>query len=240
MVTHLAYANDVVIFTSGLKASITLVKAIVDGYCAFSGQRVNCQKSCYLVHPTLSLQRRAMIGMVTGFSYKSFPIKYLGCPLYIGRRRMHYFAELCDMVTARILSWKNRVLSFGDKIVLLKSVLSSMPIHLLAAASPPKGVIASLERVMTSFLWSSTDMGQKFHWLSWGELCRPHQESGIGVRSLAKVYDAFSIKLWWNFRLRRSLWAVFFVAKNCSGVHPCLAKEGFSRTPTWRRLWSIQ
>ena len=152
MVTHLAYADDVVIFTSGLKASITLVKGVVDEYCAFSGQRVNCQKSCYLVHPTLSLQRRAMIGMVTGFSYKSFPIKYLGCPLYIGRRRMHYFAELCDMVTIRILSLKNWVLLFGGKIVLLKSVLFSMPIHLLAAASPPKGVIASLERVIANFL----------------------------------------------------------------------------------------
>nr|XP_027067478.1 uncharacterized protein LOC113693097 [Coffea arabica] len=48
MVTHLAYADDVVIFTSGLKASITLVKGVVDEYCAFSDQRVNCQKSCYL------------------------------------------------------------------------------------------------------------------------------------------------------------------------------------------------
>ena len=42
MVTHLAFADDVVIFTSGLKASIQLVKKVVDGYCLVSGQRVNC------------------------------------------------------------------------------------------------------------------------------------------------------------------------------------------------------
>ena len=37
LVTHLAYANDIVIFTSGLKASVKLVKGVVDGYCGVSG-----------------------------------------------------------------------------------------------------------------------------------------------------------------------------------------------------------
>ncbi|XP_027184096.1 uncharacterized protein LOC113782402 [Coffea eugenioides] len=96
VVTHLAYADDVIIFTNGLKASVQLVKRVVDGYYSLSGQQVNCQKSYFLVHPRLPPQHRAMIRMVTGFSYKSFPIKYLGCPLYIGRRRLTYFADICS------------------------------------------------------------------------------------------------------------------------------------------------
>ena len=79
--------------------------------------------------------------------------------------------------------------------MLLKSVLSSMSIHLLAVASPPKGVFSSLEKVMAEFLWGSTGLGPKFHWISWGDLCRPQDEGGIGIRSITKVYDAFSIKL---------------------------------------------
>ncbi|XP_027151980.1 uncharacterized protein LOC113752036 [Coffea eugenioides] len=172
-----------------------LVKMVVDGYCSLSGQQVNCQESCFLVHPKLPPQRREMIGSVTGFLHKSFPIKYLGCPLYIGRRRVHCFADICNAVTARIFSWKNRVLSSGGKLVLLRSVLSSMPIHLLAAASSPKGVFASLEKVMADFLWGSSEVGPRFQWISWGELCRPPEAGGVGIRSIAKVYDAFSIKL---------------------------------------------
>ena len=53
LVTHLAYANDVVIFTSGLKTSVKLVKGVVNEYCDASGQKVNCLKSCFLVHPAL-------------------------------------------------------------------------------------------------------------------------------------------------------------------------------------------
>ena len=75
---------------------------------------------------------------------------------------MHYFVDICNAVTARIFSWKNRVLSSGGKLVLLRSVLSSMPIHLLAAASPPKGVFASLEKVMADFLWGSSEVGPRF------------------------------------------------------------------------------
>nr|XP_027088662.1 uncharacterized protein LOC113710011 [Coffea arabica] len=163
VVTHLAYADDVIIFTNGLKASVQLVKRVVDGYYSLSGQQVNCQKSYFLVHPRLPPQHRAMIRMVTGFSYKSFPIKYLGCPLYIGRRRLTYFADIC------------------------------MPVHLLAAASPPKGVFASIEKVMAEFLWGSSDVGHKFHWISWRELCQPPEAGGIGIRSIAKAQ--------WNVQL---------------------------------------
>ncbi|XP_071928157.1 uncharacterized protein [Coffea arabica] len=73
MVTHLAYADNVVIFTSGLKASMQLVKMVVDGYCSLSGQQVNCQKSYFLVHPRLPPQRREMIGSNL-FMEKSGPI----------------------------------------------------------------------------------------------------------------------------------------------------------------------
>ena len=231
LVTHLAYADDVVIFTIGLKTSVKLVKGVVDGYCEVSGQKVNCQKSCFLVHPALPPQRRSMIGTVTGFSHKTFPCKYLGCLLFIGRRRTSYFAEVCNAVTTRILSWRHRILSTGGKIVLLRSVLSSMPVHLLAAASPPRRIFSLLEKVMADFLWGSTDLGPKFHWISWSDLCRPQGEGGIGVRSLTKLYDAFSVKLWWKFRQQQSLWATFLAAKYCKGVHPCLAEDAFHSRP---------
>ncbi|XP_027090440.2 uncharacterized protein [Coffea arabica] len=239
-ITHLAYADDVIVFTSGLKLSLQMVMGALEEYCAVSGQKINHQKSCFLVHPRLQSQRRILIGQLTGFRQRNFPIKYLGCPLYVGRMKKEYYADIVHSVTCKILSWKHRTLSSGGRIVLIKSVLASMPIHLLAAAYPPKGVLRELEKIFANFLWGSSDWGPKFHWLSWVDLCQPYNEGGIGIRRLNEIFDAFSVKLWWLFRQKRSLWAEFMWAKYCGNLHPCLAEAGPRGSATWRRMRSVQ
>ena len=178
IITHLAFADDVVIFTSGLKSSLRLVVRVLEDYCEGSGQKINKQKSAFLVHPRISLHRCSIIRQLTGFQKRSFPIRYLGCPLYTGRRKKEYFGEISKAIVSRILSWKQRILSPGGKVVLLKHILSSLPIHLLAAASPPKGVLREIEREMAAFLWGSSEFGPRFHWIKWDDLCRPYEEGG--------------------------------------------------------------
>ncbi|XP_027184167.1 uncharacterized protein LOC113782475 [Coffea eugenioides] len=128
VVSHLAFADDVIIFPSGGRSSLKLVKRVLDDYSVASGQRVNPQKSCFLTHPWTPSQRAAVVGQV-------------------------YYADTYNAVAARILSWKNQSLSAGGRLVLIKRVLSSMPIHLLAAASPLKGILLALEKLFINFLW---------------------------------------------------------------------------------------
>ncbi|XP_071926190.1 uncharacterized protein [Coffea arabica] len=161
VITHLAFADDMVIFTGGLKSSLCLVVRVLEDYCEVSGQKINKQKSAFLVHPRISPHRCSIIRQLTGFQKRSFPIRYLGCPLYTGRRKKEYFGEISKAIVSRILSWKQRILSPGGKVVLLKHILSSLPIHLLAAASPPKGVLREIEREMAAFLWGSSEFGPR-------------------------------------------------------------------------------
>ena len=81
----------------------------------------------------------------------------------VGIRKKVYYADAYNAVTAWVLSWKNQSLSGGGRLVLIKSMLSSMPIHLLAAASPPKGILLAPEKLFVNFLWGSSDSGDKFH-----------------------------------------------------------------------------
>lgn len=46
------------------------------------------------------------------------------------------------------------LLSFGCKITLLKSVLCSIPIHVLAVINIPKGFLAKLDQIFENFLWT--------------------------------------------------------------------------------------
>lgn len=72
---------------------------------------------------------------------------YLGVPLFYGRAKIAYFFYIVEKIQARIAGWHGKLLSFGGRIVLLKHVLASIPIHLLAAASPPLAILDRLEKM---------------------------------------------------------------------------------------------
>ena len=93
-VSHLAYADDVLIFTSAASQSLKRVMTVLRGYEAVSGQLINLQKSGFLVHHRLSGNRLQVIRRHTGFSHRTFPIKYLGCPLFYGRSKHTYFEAI--------------------------------------------------------------------------------------------------------------------------------------------------
>ncbi|XP_071909727.1 uncharacterized protein [Coffea arabica] len=90
---------------------------------------------------------------------------------------------------------KNRLLSPGGKIVLIKHLLSSTPLHLLAGVSPPKSILATVERLFANFLWGIDEGESKHHWICWKDLCAAKEEGGVGLRSMADVVNAFSVKL---------------------------------------------
>ena len=153
IVSYLAYDDDVIIFSNGMRSSLKLIKRVLEEYSVASGQWINPQKSCFLTHPRFPSQRAALIGQVLGFPKRAFPILYLGCLLYVGRRKKVYFADIYNAVAAHILSWMNQVLLARDRVVLIKTVLSSMPNHLLTASSPLKGIFVALEKLFANFLW---------------------------------------------------------------------------------------
>ena len=46
-------------------------------------------------------------------------------------------AKLCQ----RLFHWSSKLLTMGGKIVLIRHVLTSIPLHLLQALQPPKAVL---------------------------------------------------------------------------------------------------
>ncbi|XP_027062756.1 uncharacterized protein [Coffea arabica] len=239
IVTHLGYADDVLVFSSANASSLRLVMSVLEEYEASSGQRVNKSKSYFLGHASLGRARRMVIQRITGFTSGSFPIRYLGYPLFYGRRKREYFAGLCQAVVRKIESWEHKLLSAGGRIVLVKHVLSVLPVYLLMAASPPKSVFREIEGWFSNFLWGESKWGLKCHWIRWQDLCVPREEGGLGFRRLEDVHTAFSIKLWWNFRSLSSLWSSFMKAKYCAQVHPNLVNH-HGGSLVWRRMLTVR
>ncbi|XP_071940013.1 uncharacterized protein [Coffea arabica] len=183
-VTYLAFADDVLIFANGFARALQDIVRVLELYQQSSGQLVNRQKNGYIVHLSASIARRRVIEHLTGFSRQQAPIRYLGFPLYLGQSKAYYYGEVSQAIIGRILSWKSKFLSQGGKIILIKHVLSSIPLHLLSAAVMPTSVF----RVIKKWKFrTGTSLWARFLRAKYYGACHPCQvELKVGVSATWK------------------------------------------------------
>ena len=78
--THLSFADDIMVFTNGTPASLEGVLEVFEEYVNVSGLRINVAKS--IVFAAGVDKQRLQDGAISaGFTISELPIKYLGLPL---------------------------------------------------------------------------------------------------------------------------------------------------------------
>lgn len=108
-------------------------------------------KSGFYVHD--KFQRRVpVIARTTGLCRRAFPLTYLGVPIFYGWSKSIYFEHLVEKVRKALESWKSKLLSFGGRVTLIKSVLTSYPIYMLASSMVLKSIVQRIEPLMARFL----------------------------------------------------------------------------------------
>lgn len=232
---HLAYADDTIIFASTQVYSLKKIMTVLQEYEKQSGQMVNKEKSFFYLHQNVAAGISLPVEQCIGMNRGSFPMKYLGSPITHTRKRKEHYAELIDRVKGKLQVWKGKMLSYGGKEVLLKSVLQSIPVYVLSAITPPICVIKELHRIFAKFFWSTKESGRSKHWSEWVKMCIPKQEGGLGFRSIFDVSKALYAKLWWRFRTQNNLWSNFLWNKYCKKQIPSLVlwKRG---SQVWKHM----
>lgn len=122
---------------------------------------------------------------------------------------MAHFQYLVDAINKKLVGWKNKFLSPGGRLILIKHVLSAIPIHVMSALQPPKGTLNQLERLFSNFLWGRSEDSQRRIWRSWSRIAFPYDENGLGIRRLHDLVLAFSCKLWWKWQTGMCLWSKY-------------------------------
>lgn len=84
---------------------------------------------------------------VLGCSIAPFPIMCLGLPLGAKSSSKAVWNPMIERASRRQSSRKGRYLSKGGKLTMVKSVLSSLPIHFLSLFKAPVSVVNQLERI---------------------------------------------------------------------------------------------
>ena len=196
-ITHLAYADDCIIFCKASKSSLQHLKGFLTHYESLSGQRINLNKS--QAFPG----KRAVVSVINaaiGIPTATLPLTYLGAPIFRGRKTVSVFNPLIDKIRRKLTGWNLQLISQSGRLILIKNVLSAMPVYLLQVLHPPVTVWKRIEAIFASFFWGSKDTKKSIHWAQWKKLCYPVDEGGLGLRRVSEFSQAFDLKLWFTFR----------------------------------------
>lgn len=87
------------------------------------------------------------MAITLGCMRSAFPFSYIGVPVGANMTLKKNWQPILDKFQKRLSSWKANTLSFGGKLTLIKSVLSSLPTYYLAIFKVPQGVLESLEKL---------------------------------------------------------------------------------------------
>ncbi|PNX57149.1 ribonuclease H [Trifolium pratense] len=106
------------------------------------------------------------------------PFKYLGLPVGANPRRVSTWEPVVSSLRKKLNSWGNKHISLGGRLVLINSVLNSLPIFYMSFMKMSAQVIKKVIRIQREFLWDGVNGGRKISWVKWRVVC---QEKKLGV-----------------------------------------------------------
>jgi len=128
VVSHLQFADDTLILGEKSWANIRSLRAVLILFQELSGLKVNFSKSL-LVGMNVPRSWLSEADMVLKCKVSSIPFMYLGLPIGGNARRLDFWEPVIKRIQARLWGWSSKFLSLGGRLVLLKSVLSSLPVY---------------------------------------------------------------------------------------------------------------
>ncbi|XP_048620920.1 uncharacterized protein LOC106363541 [Brassica napus] len=180
-VTHLLFADDLLVFSDGSRHSITGIKKVLSIFKDWTRLDMNAQKSEIFFGGYSELEA-SVTADISGFKIGTFPTRYLGLPLNPSRISYATMQPFLERITLKLHSWTVKTLSFAGKMVLVASVIYGMN-------------------------GTASAVGAR---VSWNNICKPKQEGGLGLRSLEEYQKVFELKRVWNcFSQSGSLWVAW-------------------------------
>lgn len=242
LLTHLQFADDTLIFCGADSNDIIGIKNLLKAFEVMSGLKVNYHKTvvCGVGVDQSHLESFASI---LDCKTQSLPISYLGLPLGANPKLKSTWSPVIEKFQSRLSSWKHRSLSFGGRLTLVKSVLSSLPIYYLSLFKMPEGVAKKIEGIQSRFLWGSCDLKRKIHMVSWEKIKQTKEVGGLGVKGIREMNDALLIKWWWRFGSEKNaLWRKIICSKYKMNPNSWLPNMEINRNVSmvWKDIMQIQ
>jgi len=179
----LQYADDTILFLEHDLDEAVNLKLVLSVFEQLSGLKINFHKSeVFLFGEAKSCKKEYV--QLFGCKEGEFPFKYLGIPMHHRKIQNKDWIEVEERFQKKLCSWKGKHLSVGGRLVLINSVLSSLPMFMFSFFEAPKGVIKRLDYYRSRFFWQSDEHKKQYRLTKWTSLCRPKCFGGLGILDL--------------------------------------------------------
>ncbi|KAJ9564748.1 hypothetical protein OSB04_000714 [Centaurea solstitialis] len=126
----------------------------------------------------------------------------------------------------KLSKWKAKMISFGGRWTLVKSVLGSVSLYYFSLFCAPVSVLNSLEKGGGSCEREESFKG--CHWVKWSKVLNSFQNGGLNVGSLKDLNQGLLGKWWWRFHEQSdALWVK--VIRSLFGREGSLSGGGVER-----------
>lgn len=151
VVSHLQFADDTLLLGAKSWANLRALRAVLSLFAEMSGLKVNFNKSL-LVGINIADSWLYEAASILNCKVGKIPFVYLGLSIGGDPRRLAIWEPVLQTIKSRLLGWQSRFLSYGGRLVLLKSVLTALPVYALSFFKAPSGIISVIESIFNKIL----------------------------------------------------------------------------------------
>lgn len=150
-------------------ANVRALKAMLILFKAIFGLKVNFHKSMLFgVNVSESWLHKALMVMNSKHDWQFF--LYLGLPIGGDCRKLSFSLPLIDCIKRRLSGWKSLFLSMESRLILIKFVMSSIPVYFVSFFKSPSSIIYSLEYIFNVFSRETVRKWEIFSWTKWNTI----------------------------------------------------------------------
>ena len=150
-ISILQYADDTIFFCEASMQNLKVLKAILRSFEMVSGLKINYAKSQFgAIRKSAQWLNEAALYLNCGLL--AVPFTYLGIPIKANPKSYVTWEPIVKKCESRLAKWKQKPLSFGSRVTLIKSTLNKIPIYFISFFRIPKKVVHKLVTLQRRFL----------------------------------------------------------------------------------------
>ncbi|XP_016195316.1 uncharacterized protein LOC107636310 [Arachis ipaensis] len=173
--SQLQFAYDIILFCPLEEKRVRNYKRLLRCFEMMLELSINFEKSS-LILVNCNEEWVGQICHLLGCQAASLPGKYLGINLGANSRLVKTWKPLIDKVEERLSLWKANVLSKGGKLVLIETVMNSLPIYYLSLYKMPNAVAQKIISLQRRFFWEKKDGQPSLALVKWEMVQAPNKQ----------------------------------------------------------------
>lgn len=241
-INHSLFADDTLLIGGASSLMARRFKIILDLFLQASGGKLNnnkCKIYTWNVPRHITQRISRILEIPAQLSWTHF--MYLGLPLARESIKSEVWANLVEKMRGKLQGWGMQWLNLAGRTVLIKSVLSALPIYQFAITLAPSSIHKHMELILRSFLWKGGKQEtKKFSLVKWDKVTLPIEKGGLGIRVPRLANLAMGFKLIWRIITEQGTWwAEILKKKYLSGSNSNILADTIAErpcTPVWKMI----